>query len=221
MMTGVPERAAGKVERRLLDDLKAGLRYASATEVIFMLLIISTVTSIFGRSYVQLLPAFAKDVLNEGSGGLGLMMSAPGAGTLAGAALLGAMGDVQRKGYVLLGGMVLFSATLVAFTLSRSFTLTLGLLFLTGLTSIIFSTMMTSMLQITAPAHMRGRVMALLTVTLQGFAPLGALLTGALAIFTGTPFAIAISAVVVALAALVAYLRAPTVRDYAPPDDFA
>jgi hypothetical protein len=63
--------------------------------------------------------------------------------------------------------------------------------------------------------------MALLTVTLQGFAPLGALLTGALATFTGTPFAIALSAVLVAVAALGAYLRAPTVREYEPPEESA
>ncbi|MBI2759883.1 MAG: MFS transporter [Chloroflexi bacterium] len=219
LMRNVPERSTGRPERGLFDDLKAGLGYVRATRLVWTLLLLSALTSIFGRSYVQLLPVFARDVLHEGTGGLGLMMSAPGAGTLVGATLLGALGDVERKGVVLFAGMLTFSATLVLFTLSRSFALTFGLLFLAGLTSIIFSTMMTTMLQLTAPAHMRGRVMSLVTVTMQGFAPLGALLTGSVATAIGTPPAVALSSLCVTAAALVAAAGAEGVRAYVAPED--
>jgi MFS family permease len=103
---------------------------------------------------------------------------------------------------------------LVLFTLSRSFVLSLGLLVLAGVTTITFSSMLQTMLQLRAPAAMRGRVMSLVTVTMQGFAPLGGLLTGATALAIGTPRAVALSAVVLAVAAVVAAIGAPDVREY-------
>ena len=136
---------------------------------------------IFGRSFQQLLPVFASDVLDAGESGLGLLMAAPGAGTLIGAIAIGAMGDIRRKGVVLFVAMVLFSATLVLFSVSRSFLLSLALLTLAGAAMITFSSMLMTMLQLSAPGAMRGRVMSLVTVTMQGFAPLGALITGAVA----------------------------------------
>jgi predicted MFS family arabinose efflux permease len=102
----------------------------------------------------------------------------------------------------------------MGFTLSRSFVLTVVILFLVGVFSIVFSTMLTTMLQLTAPAQMRGRVMSLVTVTMQGFNPVGALLIGALATAIGTPRAVALGAAVVAVAAIVAAVGAPDVREF-------
>ncbi len=214
LMQGVPERTVTPSGKGLTDDLKAGLRYVRSTRLIFALIALSAVTNIFGRSYQQLLPVFARDIFDEGSFGLGLMMSAPGAGTLAGAAALTVLADVRHKGGLLLAGMALFSATLVLFTLNRSFVLGIGILFLVGVTSLLFSSMMTTMLQLRAAPEMRGRVMSLVTVTMQGFAPFGALMTGALATALGTPEAVALSAGVVALIAALAALTIPEVRDF-------
>jgi hypothetical protein len=79
--------------------------------------------------------------------------------------------------------------------------------------------MLMTMLQLSAPGAMRGRVMSLVTVTMQGFAPLGALVTGAVATAVGTPTAVALSALIVAAAALIASLVAPDVRDYRDPSE--
>jgi MFS family permease len=219
LMKGVPERSGGpRRNRGLFDDLAEGLRYAGKTRLVLTLLLMAAITSVFGRSYQQLLPVFAREVLDRGATGLGLMMSAPGAGTLVGAMLLGALGDVRRKGVVFFAGIFTLSVLLIGFTLSRSFTLTIAILFLVGVVSITFSTMMSTMLQLTAPAQMRGRVMSLATVTMQGFAPVGALLTGALAVAIGTPRAVALAAVVVLVAAILAAVRAPDVRDFGAAD---
>ncbi|MER3419363.1 MAG: MFS transporter [Chloroflexota bacterium] len=215
LMRDVPERSAAVHEQRgLFNDLLRGLRYVRATRLVWTLLMLSAVASVFGRSYVQLLPAFAGAVLHVGPRELGLMMSAPGAGTLAGATALGALGDVQRKGQVLIVGMLLFCATLILVTMSRALPLVLVLLFLTGVTSIVFSTMLSSMLQLTVPGHMRGRVMSLLTVTFQGFGPVGALLIGIVADILGTPRAIALAAVVLAVAAACAVATIPEMRRF-------
>jgi MFS family permease len=219
LMKGVPEYSGGpRRTRGLLDDLREGLRYAGKTRLVLTLLVMAAITSIFGRSYQHLLPVFAREVLGRGATGLGLMMSAPGAGTLVGAMLLGALGDVRRKGLVFFAGIFALSVLLIGFTLSRSFVLTLAILFLVGVAAIIFSTMMATMLQLTAPAQMRGRVMSLVTVAMQGFNPIGAMLVGALATAIGTPAAVALAASVVSVAALLAMIRAPDVRDFGTVD---
>jgi MFS family permease len=214
LMVGVPERSAAPSGKGLTDDLVAGLRYIHATRLIFYLILLSAVTSIFGRSYQQLLPAFAKDVYDQGSFGLGLLYSAPGAGTLFGAMALAVLADVKRKGIVFLVGMALFGVSLIVFSLNRSFPLGILLLFLSGIASLIFSSLMTTMLQLRADADMRGRVLSLLTVTLQGFAPFGALLTGAIATRIGTPEAVELFAVIVVAAAVVATVTMPQVRNF-------
>jgi MFS family permease len=220
LMRGVPERSVESSGKGLTDDLVAGLRYVAHTRLLLALILLSAVTNVFGRSYQQLLPVFARDVFDSGSFGLGLMMSAPGAGTLAAAAVLAVLADVRRKGVLMLAGMVLFSGTLVLFTLNRSFAVGLVLLFAVGVTSILFSSMMTTMLQLRAAAEMRGRVMSLVTVTMQGFAPIGALLSGALATRIGTPEAVALSAGVVAIVAALAVIVAPEVRDFVPGEEY-
>jgi hypothetical protein len=65
---------------------------------------------------------------------------------------------------------------------------------------------------------MRGRVMSLITVTMQGFSPLGALLIGALAALISIQSAVAISAAFCGLLAVIALGVAPVVRDYESPE---
>jgi MFS family permease len=128
--------------------------------------------------------------------------------------VLAILKDVRLKGRVFIAGMLVFSLTVILFALNRFFPLTLVLLFVSGCTSLVFSTMMTTMIQLQAPPDMRGRVMSLVTVTMQGFAPFGALLTGGLASRIGTPEAVAASAFVVAIAGIAALLVSPSIRDY-------
>ena len=151
-----------------------------------MLILLSAVANIFGRSYQQLLPEFAQDVLHTDSAGLGFMTSMPGAGTLVAAFLLTAAGDRQRKGLWLLSSMAMFSVAVALFALTRAFGTALGLLFAAGATSFVFSTMTMTLVTLYVPGEMRGRIMSLMTVTAQGFAPLGSLFIGAAAERTGT-----------------------------------
>jgi MFS family permease len=98
LMRGVPERSGEREPKGITQDFAVGLRYVTGSRFVLILLALALVTSVFGRSYQQLLPVFARDVLDSGSTGLGLMMSAPGAGTMAGAVLLQVLGDFRYKG---------------------------------------------------------------------------------------------------------------------------
>ena len=214
-MRGVPERSGKPSTASFAGDFFAGLRYVRSSRFVMSLLLISCVVSLFGRSYQQLLPAFAHDVLDAGPGGLGLLMAAPGAGTVIGTATLASMRDVRYKGRAMFAGMLLLSLALVAFSLNRSFPVAMGILFVTGIAALMFSTMMTTMLQLDVAPEMRGRIMALVSVSFQGVQPIGSMITGGLASLIGIPEATFVSALTVGVVGVIAYSVLPSVRDYA------
>lgn len=182
------------------DSFSKGMKYAWGNRLILALLALSAVGSIFGRSYQSLLSVFSRDIWRTGELGYGLLLAAAGAGALVGGFGLAAFRQVQRQGALMLINGLLFSATLIIFSLSPSFNLGLFLLFVSGITSTIFATIIATFLQLSAPNELRGRVMSLYTVTLIGLPSLGALGSGAVAErlggVEGAPHAVLIGAVI-------------------------
>ena len=102
---------------------------------------------------------------------------------------------------MLVSGFV-FSFSLVAFALSQTIWMGLALLFIGGVASTVFSTIIATFIQLAVPNELRGRVMSFYTVTLIGIPSLGALGIGALAVWLGgvygAPRAILLGAVTLA-----------------------
>jgi MFS family permease len=215
-MKGVPERSTRRGRSAgFTSDLKAGLSYVRSTPLLLTLILMSTIAGVFGRSFQQFLPVFAKAAYHQGSFGLGLMTSAPGLGTLVGAFIITVLSDSRRKGLLFLVSMLLFGLTLIAFSFDHLFVAGLVLLFFAGMFTLIFSSTLQTMIQLESAPEMRGRVTSLITVTMQGFSPLGGLITGAIAGPLGTEKAVVICAAVCAAAALLGLGALPRVRDYA------
>lgn len=215
LMRGVPERGASDPRKRTVTaDLKAGFAYVKHTPLLLTLLLMSVVSGVFARSFQQFLPVFAKSVFHQGSFGLGLMTSLPGAGALSGAFVITMLNDVQRKGLLFLLSMLWFGVTLIAFSFDRSFTVALLLLFMVGVSSIVFSSILSTIIQLESVPEMRGRVMSLVTVTMQGFSPMGGLFIGALAAPLGTPTALALSALICAATAVFGLVALPVITRY-------
>jgi MFS family permease len=219
LMHGVPERSSARGSSGVFADLREGLSYVGSTRLVATLLGLAAVSSIFARPYQQLLPVFARDVLHVGATGLGFMASAPGAGALVGAGFVATAKAIPHKGRLMFGAMFVLAGSLLIMAWSRFFAVSIVSLFVIGLTSILFNTMLNTMLQLEAPAAMRGRVLSLMTITMQGFNPFGAVLAGALATAIGTPAAIAAGALIVAFTGLAATVGAPRVRDFSTSPD--
>jgi MFS family permease len=215
LMRGLPQRPANRNPHGVFHDLTEGLRYAAATRLIATMLLLAVTANLFGRSYQQLLPVFARDILHSGASGLGFLTAAPGLGALVGATFIaGTVRSLQRKGRVLLGGLLAFSVALVLLAISTNFALSMLALFFSGLSVILFSTMLTTMMQLTAPGEMRGRLMSLQMMAMQGFGPIGGLLLGAAAALTGTPLAVGAGAALVAVVTLAIGTLTSELRDY-------
>ncbi len=164
-----------------LKDLKEGLIFISRNPLILALVSMVAAMSLFGISYVILMPVFVNNVLHAGVKGLGVLMSSTGIGALIGALILARLGDFKYKGRLLIGSAFLFSLSLIIFSLSKNYALSVFSLILIGCTSVIPIALINTLLQINVPDQFRGRVMSLFMITFAGIMPFGNLISGGLA----------------------------------------
>ena len=187
----------------LRQSFQSGLAYAWHNRMILALLGLSALGGVFGRSYQNLLPVFGRDIWNAGAEGYGLLLSAAGGGAVVGAFGLASLRHWKNHGAAMLVSGFLFSLSLVAFAISPSIWIGLPLLFVAGVASTVFSTIISMFIQFATPNELRGRVMSLYTVTLIGIPSLGALGSGALADWLGgvhgAPRAVLLAALVLAV----------------------
>ncbi|MBI2942268.1 MAG: MFS transporter [Chloroflexi bacterium] len=198
------QQAAGVARGNPLQNLLEGLRYVRGNQTLSTLVVLAAVASFFGRSYTFLLPALVKDVLAAGQPpeiqliSQSYLTSAAGLGTLIGAFGLAGLGTTWRKGRLLFGSALLFTVLLACFGLSPVYWVSVGILVGVGLMNNVFSSTTSTLLQVLAPGHLRGRVMSLYTLCFLGFSPLGAGLIGPVAELIGAPTAIVLGAAIIA-----------------------
>src|SRR5438034_9853624 len=189
-------RVTGVARGSIRGELVGGLRYVRASTILPLVLAIEASLSVFGHNQA-LITIFARDVLGTDAQGLGLLLSAIGAGAIAGMVLLVIVGDVRRKGAFMLGAGVLYAGMLLVFAWSRSFPLSLAALALLGFADATWGTMRNAIAQLAAADAYRGRVMSLIVIVSRGLTNASQLQTGIATALVGAPGAAAIGAVVV------------------------
>ena len=178
-----------------------GLRYIRRQKLILTLLIGSSCVSIFGRSYIILLPVFAKDVLYIGASGLGFISAAPGLGTIIGALTLAALGRVKVRRRAFVAILVGSAVALFVFATARSFDIAFPTLVVVGALGTVFDTLLNTIIQLTVADVYRGRVMGVYGLSAAGLREFGGMQAGFIAEWAGAPFAIQAGAVIVVLVA--------------------
>ena len=185
LLTGF--RSGGQAaDGNVLEGLAEGLRFVGSTPVALTMVGLGFAFGFFGSSYLQVLPAFAKEVMEMSADGAGFLLTIAGVGSLAGSLFLASLGDPRHKSRLALGMISLFGVTLFLFAVSPLYVVSLVLLFFTGVGFTGFFSMGTTVLQLSTPAEIRGRMMSL---WLMGAAMhyLGALPLGAVGEYWGWP----------------------------------
>lgn len=195
------------------QNLAEGFAFIRASPLATALVVLIAVASIFGFPYAMLLPIFARDILNAGATGLGWLLSATGAGALAGGITLAAVAGRVRRGPLLLGSSIGFAVLIGAFSFSRSLPLSLALLAGAGFAIIPFTATVNALLQSLAPDELRGRVMSFYVFMFLGMTPVGSLQAGALARWLGAPAALALGAGAFLVAILWTWSWVPELRE--------
>lgn len=178
-----------------------------------VLMVLTAALSVFGFPYISMMPVFARDVLHRGATGYGALTSSIGIGAVIGALGVAlASGRIHQRGRLMLIGGTAFGILLILFSASRSLALSMLLLGLTGCAMIVNNSITNTLLQTTAPDHLRGRIMGFYSFVFVGMAPFGAFMFGLAAEHVGAPIAIATGGAVVVLAVTAAGLLVPELR---------
>jgi MFS family permease len=174
-----PHRAA-PAEGHLWDKLKQGFAYVFSHGYMAPLVLITGIASLLALPYLVFVPYFARDVLNSGEPGLGLLMACSGLGAFFGAATIAYVTHIRRRGIFVMRAAVGFFTSIILFTFSRTFWLSGALLMVAGYSMVIMIATINTMLQHTAEESMRGRVMSIYSTAFLGLPPIGSLIAGLL-----------------------------------------
>jgi MFS family permease len=180
-----------------------------------LILILMTAISILAMPYFVLLPILARDVLGAGPRGFGLLMGASGLGAFLGGITLARR--LQRRPPMpsFLWGQALFLLGLVGLGLCPYYYLALVFIFVSGFGMVTQLSTGNSLLQLNVPNELRGRIMSLFGLIVMGFAPVGSMIYGVVAHYTGPGPAITGGSLLAALVCGVVLLRHPELRHFA------
>jgi MFS family permease len=165
------------------------------------LVILIATFSIFGFSFLPLMPVFARDVLGVGASGYAALVAAVGIGAAAAAFFLAGFGHRVRRSRLVLGSSMLFGIVLLAASLAPEFWSALFLFTMTGCVMALSGIAANTMLQSEAPDHLRGRIMGFYSFVVLGLAPFGSFQAGWIAEHFGIRTAFALGGLVCLLVA--------------------
>ena len=191
-----------------------GIRFAFGNKDIRVLMIMLATFSLFGFSLMTLMPAWATDVLGGDVTTNGLLLSARGVGSLAGALMIAYLGSRVLRGKIWTIGSLVMPFGLMIFALFDVLPVSLVMLVVIGWALMSVVNISNALVQTHVPDELRGRVMSVFILVFQGSIPIGALLTGWLAEKIGAPgTAFACGCAILVVAGLSQVLR-PSMRQF-------
>ncbi len=197
--------------RNLWTSLTQGINFVRKSSIFSTLVGATLLNSLFGMSYVYLMPVFSGEVLRGGAQGFAYLMASVGTGALLGVLFSSAMGGIRRKGRLFLSGSVLFGAFLMLFALSRQLYLSMAFAVMAAWSNYFYMVTVQMLLQSLVPEELRGRVMSIyaLVFSLQ---PLGSMIGGAIAQYYGVSAAVFVGGAVVSGFAIFIMVASPATR---------
>ena len=208
LMSVVPAPARGG--GRKWADVLAGFHFVRKEPLVLLPLTVDLTVTLL-RTYRVLLPVFVRDVLGLGPEALGLLHSAGSVGALAGAGVLGTIGDIRHKIAVMLVAYASQGVFLIAFAFSRTLSLALLALVGYGVGNVVSEVMRVTLVQLRTPDNLRGRVTALAAMFTNGGPQLGQVNLGALTTLLG-PVGAAILGGIGVVLACVGFALLPPLR---------
>jgi MFS family permease len=194
--------------RSVVDLLVEGVRYTRGNPRILLIILLVGAVSTFAMNFSVLIPLVARDVLKGDADTYGFLLSAAGVGSLVSALSIAFRRSASTRRLFI--GAALVGLGMVGLGLSRWLPLSLAMMFVAGWGGIAMAATANTMIQLSVPDVLRGRVVSLYTTVFVGSTPIGGLFSGVIASgFGGAPAALIVGGSLALLAALVAYLRVP------------
>lgn len=197
--------ALSEIRESIWHTFTEGLRYVRRNSQVMGLLALSVLMEMYGFSFLVMLPVIAREVLDVGASGLGLLSAANGFGAFIGTLTLASMGNFKDKATMLTVTSGATGFLLVLFGLSPWFGTSLVLAGMVGGAIMAYDATMATVLQLVSTNEMRGRVLGLYGLTF-GFTHVGGFFSGIVATLINAPFAIGFGGLVI-VSYVIGFLR--------------
>ncbi len=175
------------------------------------LMLLFAATTLLARPYADLLPAFARSISVDAVG-LSQMAACVGVGSLFAGFITASSGSIRRKGVVVIGGVIATGVTLASFAAQTTLVSSLVLIVVLSFFLMTASGIVGALVQFETPDHLRGRVVGVQNLVIEGGLPLGTLALGTLGTALGIGPALAIGGTLLAAAGLAAAIFVPALR---------
>ncbi len=214
-----PPGALAPANVNAASAFREGMRFVVGRPSPRRLMVMTGIMSVFGGSFVVMLPVFARDAVHVGAEGYGVLVASVGVGALAGALFLAWFGSHAPRHRLVYGSAGILGVLLVMVGFTPWFWVAAFILAAAGAALILTYVSINTMLQIQAPDDLRGRVMGFYAFMALGMAPLGALQIGWLSEVLGVRAAMAIGGVLCSIGAAALWYHRRRSRRRHPGDE--
>ena len=212
-LSGRPEKTEAEEPRISFQALLEGLRFVWRTPIIVQTMTLDFVATFFASAN-QLLPIYAKDILQVGARGYGFMAAAPAGGAIVAGLVMARMGVIKKQGATVIIAIAFYGSATIAFGVSRVFWLSLIMLAATGAADTVSTILRQTIRQLVTPNYLRGRMTSVNMIFFMGGPQLGEVEAGTVAALIGAPLSVVTGGVACLLAAGVAFVKAKSLRRY-------
>jgi MFS family permease len=196
-----------------VDAIREGIRFVRSRQAILGAMTLDMFAVIFAGA-TALLPIYAEEILDVGPRGYGLLSSSLELGTFLMAVVLLVLPPIQRPGRALLLAVAAFGIATIVFGLSRSFPLSIAAFVVAGMADQVSVVTRATLIQLSTPDELRGRVSSVNLVFIGASNQLGAAESGFVAWLFGATFSVVAGGVAcLGVLGWIAF-KMPAVRNY-------
>lgn len=192
-----------KIPKKVLEEIFEGLKYIRRSLPLRSAVLCTLAVGTFVMNFNVVIPLYAAEVLKQGVGGYGFLLSANGAGSLVGAVLVASWAKGNPKLSLLFGTASIVSVLLMLLKVVHVMPVAAATLAIIGFFNILYMTTANSTMQINSSDQFRGRVMSVYSFAFLGTTPIGNLFVGSISEKWGAGMGVLICGVISTLLVLV------------------
>ncbi|MBO9659505.1 MAG: MFS transporter [Chitinophagaceae bacterium] len=204
---------AERGEKKTLESVKEGLRFVFRTKALLGAMSLDMFAVLFGGA-VAMVPVYASDILKVGPMGFGWLNAASDIGSICVVVLLTIAPMKKNQGRKLLAAVGGFGICIILFALSKWFVLSFMMLMLAGMLDGISVVIRGTVMQLTTPDHMRGRVSSVSQMFVNSSNELGQFESGLMSRLMGVVPSVVFGGSMTLLVVIVTWFKAPTLRKF-------
>jgi hypothetical protein len=204
-------RGERQLEGSVAESLRTGIQFVLREPVLLGAMTLDLFSVLLGGAEA-LLPVFADQILKVGPQGLGVLRAAPAAGATLMSLYLAHQRPFRHAGRALLNAVAVFALCIIGFGLSRSFSLSLVLLAISGMADNVSVVVRSTLLQVLTPEHLLGRVSSVNAIFIGSSNELGAFESGVAARLLGTVTSVILGGVASLSVVGIVGIRIPSLR---------